>query len=252
MMNDNPQINEIISGLRNGATTPEKAADILSELKRTASFADLDHGRAVRCGFPEFIYGEGKTSEQTLAISAEIASSGKPLLATRLSAESAKPLLEKFPSGDYDEISRTFLMMPENSDDPKGEVVIATAGTTDLPVAREAERTLTACGCGAKLIPDAGVAGIHRLFKSLPALESADAVIVVAGMEGALPSVVGGLIPCPVIAVPTSVGYGASLGGLTAMFSMLNSCANGITVVNIDNGFGAGCAAARIVNAIHA
>ena len=243
-------MSKIATGLRDGSITPAAAAQLLSALAETATFADIDTDRSSRCGFPEFVYGEGKTIEQLLAIFADIANSGAPVLATRLSAEVAPTLLAEFPDGDYDASSRTFLMLPDDFPATKGKVVIATAGTTDLPVAKEAERTLIACGCGVELIPDAGVAGIHRLFKSLPIFENADVAIIVAGMEGALPSVVGGLVSCPVIAVPTSVGYGASLGGLTAMFSMLNSCANGITVTNIDNGFGAGCAAARIVNTV--
>ena len=247
-MIDKKTLDLIISELKSGAAEPKNVIAKLESLRKTAEFADLDLARFDRCGFPEFVYGEGKTVEQLLAIFAELAVTGSAILATRLASESAEPLLAKFPDGDYDPVSRTFLMLAQDYPSPKGRVAIATAGTTDLPVAREAERTLIACGCGVETIPDAGVAGIHRLFKSLPALESADAVIVVAGMEGALPSVVGGLVACPVIAVPTSVGYGASLGGLTAMFSMLNSCANGVTVVNIDNGFGAGCAAARIVS----
>ena len=239
---------EIADALRDGSVSPTQAAEILGSMAKTARFADIDHDRKRRCGFPEFVYGDGKTIEQLTAIFAELKKAGSAILATRLSAENARTLLERHPEGDYDEQSRTFLLIPEDAPPPNGKVLILTAGTTDLPVAMEAERTLAACGCGTRLIPDAGVAGIHRLFNSINEFADADAAIVVAGMEGALPSVVGGLVSCPVIAVPTSVGYGASLGGLTAMFSMLNSCANGVTVVNIDNGFGAACAAARIVS----
>jgi NCAIR mutase (PurE)-related protein len=217
--------------------------------KRMEKRDDLrfDESRLERCGFPEFIFGAGKTPEQVVEMASRIADAGQALLATRLDADSADALEKTFPEGERDDAAKTFLLLPDGFEPDKGRVAIVTAGTTDLPVALEAKHTLAACGCRAEMVVDAGVAGIHRVLSETENLRSADAVIVVAGMEGALPSVVAGLVPCPVVAVPTSVGYGAALGGLTAMFAMLNSCANGVTVVNIDNGFGAACAAARIV-----
>lgn len=210
-------------------------------------FARLDHDRSRRCGFPEFVFGAGKTAEQLLAIVRELHDADRPVLVTRLAPEDAASLAREFPAGHDDALARTFLLAPPPA--PRGRVIVVTAGTLDLPVAREALATCAACGVGAELVTDVGVAGLHRLLAETDKLARADAVIVVAGMEGALPSVVGGLVPCPVIAVPTSVGYGAALGGLAALLAMLNSCANGIVVMNIDNGFGAACAAARIIYA---
>ena len=222
----------------------------LSELnlKHSDKELNLDHSRDERCGFPEFIFGERKTLEQLQNITCNMSEAGKPVLITRIPADFAEALLRDYPSAIFDQTARIFFLKPEKEVMLKGLAVIVTAGTTDLPVALEAKYTLEACGCGIELVADAGVAGIHRLLTQLPSLKKADALIVVAGMEGALPSVVGGLVSCPVIAVPTSVGYGTALGGLTAMFAMMNSCANGVTVTNIDNGFGAGCAVARIIN----
>lgn len=218
------------------------------DLKHADKEVHLDHSRDERCGFPEFIFGERKTLVQLQNITRNMSEAGKSVLITRIAAESAETLLKDFPEATYDKTARIFFLKPGGKAELKGEAVIVTAGTTDLPIALEAKYTLEACGCGAELVADSGVAGIHRLLTQMPALKNADVVIVVAGMEGALPSVVGGLVRCPVIAVPTSVGYGTALGGLTAMFAMMNSCANGVTVTNIDNGFGAGCAAARIIN----
>jgi hypothetical protein len=226
----------------------------LAELGARAGFSDLgfarvDSDRSRRCGFPEFVFGEGKTADQIVAVIGELRKAGSPTLATRVAPAAAAILVQEFPDGHHDALARTFLLAPPET--PRGRVVIVTAGTTDLPVAGEAAATCTACGCGIDLVADAGVAGIHRLLAETDRLRHADAVIVVAGMEGALPSAVGGLVPCPVIAVPTSVGYGTALGGLTALFAMLNSCASGVVVMNIDNGFGAGCAAARVLFAKH-
>ena len=241
------KISKIIAKIESGEMDIVSA---LSEfnLKQVDKEVNLDHGRDERCGFPEFIFGERKTLEQLQNITRNMTDAGKPVLITRISADFAENLLQDFPAAIYDKTARIFFLKPEKDLDLKGLAVIVTAGTTDLPVALEAKYTLEACGCGTEVVADSGVAGIHRLLTQLPSLKNADAVIVVAGMEGALPSVVGGLVACPVIAVPTSVGYGTSLGGLTAMFAMMNSCASGVTVTNIDNGFGAGCAAARIIN----
>ena len=242
-------ISALASSADKGDITLKELLEVLPALSRNCDFANLDHFRRERCGFPEFVFGEGKTLDQLLSISREIADSGHPLLITRLAKQHAEKLLEEFPDAEFDRLAGTLLMLPEGFTHDRGKVLIITAGTTDLPVALEAKHTLTACGCGVETAADSGVAGIHRIISNLPLLKEADVIIVVAGMEGALPSVVGGLVACPVIAVPTSVGYGAALGGMTALLSMLNSCANGITVTNIDNGFGAGCAAARIINA---
>ena len=207
----------------------------------------LDHEREQRCGFAEFVYGAGKTVEQLLAIVPELRERGSNVLVTRLAPDAGEALASAFPEAVYDPLAKTFLWRDENR--PKrGKVVILAAGTSDLPVAQEAEATLAACDCGSELIVDVGIAGLHRLLKVLDRLTCADAIIASAGMEGALPGVVAGLVSQPVIAVPTSVGYGASLNGVTPLLAMLSSCASGVVVVNIDNGFGAACAAARIIN----
>ncbi|WP_294478456.1 nickel pincer cofactor biosynthesis protein LarB [uncultured Victivallis sp.] len=220
------------------------ASGAVGELKE----AKIDHAREARCGFPEFVYGAGKSLEQLLEIIPEIHGRTGSVLVTRLPAETGSALVQAFPAGEYDPAARTFRIR-----DPErrltGKVLVVTAGSSDHGVAKEALHTLEACGIGAELVADVGVAGIERLFASLDRLRSADVCIVVAGMEGALPSVVGGLVRCPVIAVPTSVGYGAAFGGVAALLGMLNSCASGVTVVNIDNGFGAACAAVRMIRA---
>ena len=247
-MKSNDHISKMIARIESGEIELATAFAELNLYSSDANFANLDHSRQERCGFPEFIFGEGKTAEQLASIAREISESSKPLLITRITANSAESLLDRFPNAQYDKLSNTFLILPDDFKSKKGRALIITAGTTDLPAALEAKYTLVACGCNVELAADSGVAGLHRLMSNIPLLQNADVIIVVAGMEGALPSVVGGLVSCPVIALPTSVGYGTSLGGLTAMFSMLNSCASGVTVMNIDNGFGAGCAAARVIN----
>lgn len=209
--------------------------------------ARLDFEREARCGFPEFIYGAGKSTAQLLPIvEAMLARCGR-VLVTRLDEPRGRMLAERFPAGFHDDAAGIFLVAGTPPELP-GRTVVLCAGTSDLPVALEAKYTLEFCGGAVDLIADVGVAGLSRLFAVLDRLLDADAAIVVAGMEGALPSVVGGLLPCPVIAVPTGVGYGAALGGFAALAGMLNSCAAGVTVVNIDNGFGAACAAVRILN----
>ena len=209
--------------------------------------ARIDHARMARCGMPEFVYGAGKTVEQLLAIVPEILRRSGAVLVTRVKPEAGRLLQERFPQGVHDPEAKVFAVRDE-ARELRGDVAVIAAGTSDLGVALEAKYTLEACGVHAELVTDVGVAGIERLFASLDRIRRADACIVIAGMEGALPSVVGGLVSTPVIAVPTSVGYGASFGGLAALLGMLNSCAPGVTVVNVDNGFGAACAAARIIN----
>lgn len=213
-------------------------------------FATVDHHRALRQGFPEVIFAAGKTTAQVVAIAERIAERGEGVLATRLSADMHAPLLDRFPTIEINALGRTAFLAP-NTPAPagRGTVLVITAGTSDLPVAEEASVTARALGNAVERLTDVGVAGLHRLLSQSRVLEDAAVIIVVAGMDGALPSVVGGLVPVPVIAVPTSVGYGASFGGVAALLSMLNSCASGVTVVNIDNGFGAAFAASRITHA---
>ena len=208
-------------------------------------FARIDHDRKSRCGFPEFIYGASKTIEQLCEIVPALIKKKSPVLVTRLDSDKGKALKKKFPQGEFDELARVFIIRRKS--EKYGNVVVLTAGTSDLNVALEAKYTLETCDIGVSMINDVGVAGLHRLLGEVKSFKQADAIIVVAGMEGALPSVVGGLVSCPVIAVPTSVGYGAAFNGIAALLGMLNSCASGVTVVNIDNGFGAACAATRII-----
>lgn len=211
--------------------------------------AQVDLDRVRRCGFPEVVFGQGKTPEAIGRIFRKSLEYGTDAFATRISGEQAEHLTAAFPAGKYNPVARTFRMAPAGSDDscgPAGQVTLVTAGTSDLPVAEEARETLLWTGAEVRMVQDVGVAGPHRLRAHLDQLAGADAVVVVAGMEGALPSVVGGYVGCPVIAVPTSVGYGASFGGLAAMLGMLNSCASNVTVVNIDAGFKGGYVAGLI------
>lgn len=244
------ELKEIFQQVKDGSLDIVSALSKIGEQNSISDigFARIDHARNARCGFPEFIYGEGKTAEQIISIIEKMLEKKHPVLVTRIDPKAAKAALKKYPEAEYDQLANALMIKSGEIKKKSGLVLIITAGTSDLGVALEARYTAELCGCETELIADSGVAGIHRLFAQSTKLKKADVIIVAAGMEGALPSVVGGLVSCPVIAVPTSVGYGASLNGFTAMFSMLNSCANGITVVNIDNGFGAGCAAARIIN----
>ena len=206
--------------------------------------ARLDHGRPGRTGEPEVVFGEGKSPQMVAELLAELLVNGDgPVLATRCSPAHA----DAFPAADYDPCGRLLVARSAPADPRLGTTIVACAGTSDLPVAREAAGTLEAFGAPVEVIADVGVAGVHRVLEQAPRLTAADVVVVVAGMEGALPSVVGGLVACPVVAVPTSVGYGAAFEGLAALLGMLNSCAPGISVVNIDNGFGAALVARRIL-----
>ena len=212
-------------------------------------FATIDHHRALRQGFPEVIYGAGKTPAQIAEIATHISARGTGVLVTRLSSEASDVLRERLPGVELNELARTaYLRGAEPPPRGEGNVVVVTAGTSDLPVAEEAAVTLDALGDCVVRVTDVGVAGIHRVLAKFHELASAAVVIVIAGMDGALPSVVGGLVRGPVIAVPTSVGYGASFQGIAPLLTMLNSCAAGVTVVNIDNGFGAAMAASRITH----
>ena len=208
-------------------------------------FAHVDLHRAERCGFPEVIFCQGKTCEWVDAVVRRLRDAGQHCLATRLSDEQAEHLAREFPEAQQDRVGRTF-WLPAGPITPVGRVMIITAGTSDLPVAREALVTAQAVGASADLIVDVGVAGIHRLLRHEKDFAGADAIVVVAGMDGALPSVVGGLVDCPVIAVPTSIGYGAAFSGLAPLLTMLNACSANVVVVNIDGGFKAGYVAGLI------
>jgi hypothetical protein len=213
-------------------------------------FATIDHHRALRQGYPEVILGQGKTTEQIVAIAERLAARGEGFLVTRASEEALGTLATVFPPVDINALARCAHLPPaEPVPEGRGTILIVTAGTSDLPVAEEAAVTARALGNAVERLTDVGVAGIHRVLTGAETLTRAAVVIVVAGMDGALPSVVGGLVAAPVIAVPTSVGYGASFGGVAALLAALNSCASGVTVVNIDNGFGAAVAASRITHA---
>jgi hypothetical protein len=209
-------------------------------------FAQVDTHRALRKGFPEVIYAAGKTSRQVVQIAARLLAREQRILITRLSTQQARQVRKKFKSARYHTSARCISLEKEPLAKRPGTIAVVCAGTSDVPVAEEAAVTADIMGNRVERIYDVGVAGLHRLLNRLEAIQSARVVIVVAGMEGALPSVVAGLVGSPVIAVPTSVGYGASFGGLAALLGMLNSCGSGVTVVNIDNGFGAGYAASQI------
>ena len=242
-------LEKILKDVRAGRLSTGEAKRKLQTLPfEDLGFARVDHHRAIRCGFPEVIFCENKTIPEILKIAQSILKSGGDLLATRASPEVAEAIKVKFPKAKYNKKARTITLRQKRPPRKKGLVVVVSAGTSDIPVAEEAKVTAELMGARVKTLYDVGVAGIHRLLSNYEDLSRAQAVVVVAGMEGALPSVVGGLVDKPVIAVPTSVGYGASFGGLAALLAMLNSCASGVSVVNIDNGFGAGYIAALIAN----
>jgi len=243
-------VRDLLQRVADGSLDPEHVLGQLSfEPAESLSFATIDHHRALRQGFPEVIYGAGKTPEQVRDIAVRIAARGDGLLVTRLDADAADLLGASIPGLELNALARTAHLAAATPRPPgRGTVLVVTAGTSDLPVAEEAAVTLNALGDCVARVTDVGVAGIHRLLARGEDLARAAVVIVVAGMDGALPSVVGGLVRAPVIAVPTSVGYGASFHGLAALLTMLNSCAAGVTVVNIDNGFGAAVAASRITH----
>jgi NCAIR mutase (PurE)-related protein len=234
----------LLDQVARGEVTPETAQGHVLELLRERPFADLgfarvDHHRSVRQGFPEVILGLGKTPAQVAAIAAEVVGRGSTLLVTRATEAAYAAVREQVPGATYYP-DASMITFPQQDVVPgKGTIVVAAAGTSDLPVAEEAARAAELMGNDVARLYDVGVAGLHRLLDERARLAAARAIIVVAGMEGALPSVVAGLVSAPVIAVPTSVGYGASFGGLAALLGMLNSCASGVSVVNIDNGFGA-------------
>jgi len=242
---------EILAEVERGSLTPEAAADRLKSLPfEDLGHARVDHHRSLRTGLPEVIYGAGKTPEQTSAIFTSLVNSGVDVLATRVNSATASALIAQHPTAVYNETARTVSLATGGvARSLRGHIAVVCAGTSDLFVAEEAAVTAETFGTKVTRLYDVGVAGLHRLLAVRGELASADAVIVCAGMEGALPSVVGGLVGVPVIAVPTSVGYGASFAGVTAMLGMLNSCSPNVTVVNIDNGFGAAYTAVLIARA---
>jgi NCAIR mutase (PurE)-related protein len=232
-----------------GEITVEQAEAKLRHLPfEDLGFARVDHHRQIRCGLPEVIYCPGKTAEQIIAIFSALAEKGNNVLATRAEENIFDALAKtgKFPKARYEKLARAIVLEQKEMSRLKRAIPIITAGTSDLPVASEAKVTAEIMGQPAEIICDVGVAGLHRLLGQVEKLREANVIIVVAGMEGALASVVGGLVDCPVIAVPTSVGYGANFGGVAALLTMLNSCASGVSVVNIDNGFSAAVIATLI------
>lgn len=244
----NRHILDILKQVENGSLSAEKAVLQLKlePFESVGNFAKLDHHRALRQGTAEVIYGAGKTPEQIRAIAGAMQNSGQAtILITRMSGEAADYVTETIPL-KYDPISRVGIIGVMPQADGNGTIVVATGGTSDMPVAEEAALTAEALGNTVTRLYDVGVAGLQRLLSYLDNIMTAQVIIAIAGMEGALASVIGGLADCPVIGVPTSVGYGASFHGLSALLSMLNSCASGVSVVNIDNGFGAGFLASRI------
>ena len=244
------ELRTLLEAVGDGRITTDAAHQrVLAELRdrpfEDLGFARIDHHRPVRQGFPEVILGLGKTPDQIVTIAERIVAHGQPLLVTRADEAAWHAVQERIKEAQYHPLARAITVtrdMPRG----KGTIAITTAGTSDVPVAEEAAVTAELMGNDIARVYDVGVAGIHRVLSERDRLSSARVIIVVAGMEGALPSVVAGMVNVPVIAVPTSVGYGASFGGIAALLGMLNSCANGVSVVNIDNGYGAGCIASMI------
>ena len=246
---DSHDLKLLLESVRDGRVPPAEAAQQIRihPFQDAGGFAKVDLHRGMRCGFPEVVFGQGKTAEQIEAILRTLLAHDQGGLVTRLDPQAAVHLVRAFPDGEHNAVGRTFRIRGQNDPGPRlGRVVIVTAGTSDLPVAEEARVTADAWNCEVTLVADVGVAGLHRLLHQVDKLHTADALVVVAGMEGALPSVVGGLVDCPVIAVPTSVGYGAHFHGVAALLGMLNSCASNVVVVNIDAGFSGGHVASMI------
>lgn len=232
-------MDDILRQVQDGNLSIEEAKKKLATYE-DLGFAKVDHHRQKRQGFPEVIYGEGKTTEQIISILEAMKARGNDVLITRITEDKAEGVLNKHPEFTYEKIAEIMYWKADNNSQPKeeGYIAVVCAGTSDLRIAEEAAITAEVLGSNVRRFYDVGVAGIHRLLDQAPAIQQATVSVVVAGMEGALPSVVGGLVSHPVIAVPTSVGYGANFHGLSALLTMLNSCASGVSVVNIDNGFG--------------
>ncbi len=241
-------LERLLAEVAAGSLAPDAALERLRHFpSEQLSYARLDHHRSLRQGWPEVVFCAGKTVDQVVGICGRLAEMNRTFLGTRASDEQAEALRGYHAELEWNPLGRTVYLPAPEAAPELGTVLVVSAGTSDLPAAEEAAVTATAFGAGVERLVDVGVAGLHRLLSAEEKLHAADVVIVAAGMEGALPSVVGGLVAQPVIALPTSVGYGASFGGLAALLAMLNSCASGVTVVNIDNGFGAAVAAARIL-----
>jgi NCAIR mutase (PurE)-related protein len=245
---DPHQLRRLLESVRTGRTDVDAAlGQLAGPSVADLGYAQVDLDRPFRCGFPEVIFCEGKTPEWVEGVARRLAEAKQDCLGTRVNAEQAEHLGRCFPQAEQDRLARTF-WLPAPGDRPptKGRVLVITAGTGDLPVAQEAVVTVRAVGCEVELVADVGVAGIHRLLRQRERIAGADAIVVAAGMDGALPSVVGGLADCPVIAVPTSIGYGAAFAGVSPLLTMLNACSANVAVVNIDAGFKAGYVAALI------
>lgn len=246
---DKKSLETLLAGVKNNSISVEDAAEQLEQLPfADLGFAKIDHHRQIRVGYPEVIYGEGKTIEQVIKIVQHMDHNGENVLLTRCSDDMAKAVLEVSPKAVHNKLGRVVTLKNKAIEETEDYIAIVAAGTSDLPVAEEAYETAKILGNKVVKVTDVGVAGIHRLFANLDIIRGAKVIIAVAGMEGALASVIGGLVAKPIIAVPTSVGYGANLGGVATLLAMLNSCASGISVVNIDNGFGAAYNASMINN----
>jgi NCAIR mutase (PurE)-related protein len=244
---DPAQVKSLLEQVRDGAMPVDDAIDRLRHMPfEDLGFAKLDHHRALRHGMPEVIFGKGKSPEHMVAIAEKLLERSSNLLATHTDAAVAKTICERIPDAEYFPLSRVLRVWRDRTMRGKGFIAVVCAGTSDIPVAEEAKLTAETMGNEVEVIYDIGIAGIHRVMASRERLMEAKVAVVCAGMEGALPSVVGGMVSCPVIAVPTSIGYGASFNGLAALLGMLNSCASNVSVVNIDNGFGAGYVASLI------
>lgn len=245
---DYESILQCLQQVASGKISPPEAADKLVKLSfEDIDYAHIDHQRTLRKGFPEVIYGQGKTADQIIGIMEKMAAQENVTLVTRIDPDKAESVLSVFPEAEYhNDANILFLKREQITISGKGTILVISAGTSDIPIAKEASITAAVMGNRVETIFDVGVAGIHRLLAHRDQITQASVIIVVAGMEGALPSVVAGMVDRPVIAVPTSIGYGTSFGGLTALFAMLNSCSSNVAVVNIDNGFGAGYMASSI------
>lgn len=244
---DKDHLRSLLTQVREGAVDVEQALDRLRHMPfETLGYATIDHHRAIRVGMPEVIFGKGKTVEQTVGIATRLLERAANVLVTRTTREAYEALRADFPEAEYFPLSGALRVWRDRAPQGKGGLLVVSAGTTDLPVAEEAVVTAEIMGNDVAQVHDVGVAGIHRLLGNYEKLAEARVIVVCAGMEGALPSAVGGMVRCPVIAVPTSVGYGASFHGLAALLGMLNSCASNVSVVNIDNGFGGGYVASLI------
>ena len=244
---DKQQLHKLLEDVRGGSVDVDHAMERLRHLPfEDLGFAKVDHHRALRCGMPEVVFGKGKTAHQIVEIASRLLERSQNVLVTRAEADAAEALKARYPEAEYFPLSKCLRVWRDRTIHGKGKLAVVCAGTSDLFVAEEAFVTAEIMGNDCFQIHDIGVAGIHRLMNSRERLTEARVIVVCAGMEGALPSAVGGLVSCPVIAVPTSIGYGANFGGLAALLGMLNSCASNVSVVNIDNGFGGGYVASLI------